>query len=113
MEPFNGRGGTITADGRPVHGRWLEDARPTMPNGVLRVIATREPDPDHWSISLTAIGDEPWEIGVEMWADRFPLKEDDAYIKARYEIPRSNDMAGAIVRAVALRDKLNARGLNG
>lgn len=52
----------ITPDGRPIHGRALEDSRPKDESGGLRICKTGEPD--SWNVGVRAIGDEPWEVSV-------------------------------------------------
>jgi hypothetical protein len=101
--------GTITPDGRPIHGYALEDNRPKDETGWLRICKTGEPDPDHWQVFIKAIGAEPWTVGARVFAkDEFPLRE-RGHLSAEYVIPDAPGLLAALTRAQAKADKLNAR----
>lgn len=96
----------ITPDGRPIHGRALEDSRPKDESGGLRICKTGEPD--SWNVGVRAIGDEPWEVSVSASAREFPLRQ-ELYVCAFYTIPDAPGLLAALNRAQAYADKLNAR----
>lgn len=100
--------GTITADGRPIHGYALEDNRPKDETGLLRICKTGEPDPDFWQVFIEAVGDEPWTVGAEMFAKTFPLRE-RGHLDAQFVVPNTPGLLDALGRAQAKADKLNAR----
>lgn len=99
---------TITPEGKPIHGMFLEDNRPKVESGQLRICKTGQPDPDSWEVSICAIGDEPWEVEAQVWAkDEFPLRQ-RPYVRAFYTIPDSPGLLAALNRAQEHADKLNA-----
>jgi hypothetical protein len=98
----------ITPDGLPIHGYALEDNRPKDETGVLHICKTGERDPDFWRVFIEAVGDEPWTIGVEMFAKTFPLRECDRLV-AKFVVPDAPGLLAALGRVQAKVDKPNVR----